>query len=555
MAVLAVAGWDLVKARRAVARRLPYRYPKARCVVHRDLTSAAVSVGSLSGELQRPTAAAPRRELSSPLALAVIALTALAAILRFVGLAHQGFWFDEGNTALLVHFSPGKMLGLIPQSESTPPLYYCLAWVWARAFGYGEAGLRSLSALAGVATVPVAFAIASKLISARAGLIAAALAACNPFLVWYSQEARSYSLLVLLTSLALLALVHARAEPSRRALVCWVLASAAALATHYYAVLAIVPQALWLLFEHRRRRDVQLAVGVIALCGLALIPLALSQNSTGNAAWIAKIALGPRLGQIIPHFVIGTGAPAYDVLEPVAAAMVLVSLALLVWRGEAPERSAAALCAGLVVSGLVLMLVLVAGGIDDMITRNLIALWIPALLALASGFAARRAGVLGLIAAALMCATGIAASVGVASEQRLQRPDWRGIANILGAAPAGGRAVLVQHYRDLLPLSLYVPHLRFWRRPPAERVREFDVIAISAPREKLCWWGAACNLSGTELQSSYPLAGFRVLDIRHTRQFTVLRMLAQRPTLITRAQVASALTTTTLPRDELLIQR
>jgi hypothetical protein len=31
-----------------------------------------------------------------------------------------------------VQFTPGKMLGLISQSESTPPLYYCVAWVWAR---------------------------------------------------------------------------------------------------------------------------------------------------------------------------------------------------------------------------------------------------------------------------------------------------------------------------------------------------------------------------------------------------------------------------------------
>ena len=92
------------------------------------------------------------------------------------------------------------MLGLIPQTESTPPLYYCVAWVWARVFGYGEAALRSLSALAGVLPCRSRTAPARKLVSRRAGLIAAALAACNPLLIWYSQEARSYELLVLLTS-------------------------------------------------------------------------------------------------------------------------------------------------------------------------------------------------------------------------------------------------------------------------------------------------------------------------------------------------------------------
>ncbi len=81
----------------------------------------------------------------------MLALTVLAAVLRFYRIGHQGYWFDEGNSVLLIHLSPGKMLGLIPQTESTPPLYYCIAWVWARIFGFGEAGLRSLSALVGVA--------------------------------------------------------------------------------------------------------------------------------------------------------------------------------------------------------------------------------------------------------------------------------------------------------------------------------------------------------------------------------------------------------------------
>jgi hypothetical protein len=516
-----------------------------------------VSVGTVSAELRERTATRrSARALARPGAALVIAFTVLAAVLRFVGLGHQGFWFDEGNTALLVHFSPGKMLGLIPQSESTPPLYYCITWVWARVFGYGETGLRSLSALAGVATVPVAYGAARQLISERAGVISAALVACNPFLIWYSQEARSYSLLVLLSALALLAFAHARTNPSRRVLAGWVLASAAALATHYYAVLAIAPQAVWLLLAQRRRRDAQIAVAAVGLCGLALVPLALSQNSTGNAGWIAKIALGPRLGQIIPHFVIGTGAPAYDVLEPIAAGAVLLGLALLLTRADREERAVAFRVAGLVLGGLVLILLFVAAGTDDLITRNLIALWVPALIVVAAGFAGARAGVVGILAAFALCATGLAAAIGVASDRSLQRPDWRGVARVLGpAAPAGGRAILVQHYRDLLPLSLYVHDLRFWRGPATERISEIDVVSISAPRERLCWWGAACNLSGSPLQSSYPLSGLREVSVQRAYQFTIMRLVARRPVTLTRAQIGRVLTATTLPRDEILLQR
>src|SRR5437588_5992509 len=129
-----------------------------------------MSVGTLAPQTRRARAsvdAVRAGAFTTPAAITVACLTALAAVLRFTRIGHQGFWFDEANTALLVHFSPGKMIGLIPQTESTPPLYYCLAWVWARVFGYGETGLRSLSALAGVATVPVVYGAASKLISKR----------------------------------------------------------------------------------------------------------------------------------------------------------------------------------------------------------------------------------------------------------------------------------------------------------------------------------------------------------------------------------------------------
>jgi len=517
-----------------------------------------VSVGTLA-PLTRPAANAGaariRSLLSSPVAASVAALTLLAAALRFVAINHQGFWFDEGNTALLVHFSPGKMLGLIPQSESTPPLYYCLAWVWARIFGYGEAGLRSLSALAGVLTVPVVFGAARKLISQRAGLIAAALTACNPLLIWYSQEARSYSLLLLLTAVSLLAFAYARAAPTPRILSAWVIASGLSLATHYYALLAIVPEALWLLTAHWRKRSVQVAIGVVGICGLALIPLAISQNGTGNSNWIAPIPLASRLGQIFPQFLIGFGAPAQDALYAVAALTVLLALVLLWTRSDMDERRASLVLGGLALGGLVLNLVLVAGGVDDLITRNVIVLWLPAALMVPGGLGARRAGLLGVAGAVVLCAAGIVAAVGVATDRNLQRPDWRVLARTVGTHPMGGqRAILVQHYRDLLPLSLYLPRLRFMPRAGAT-VRELDVVSISAPRVALCWWGAACNLSPSQIQSSYPLPGFHELWRRRARQFTIVRLVSPRPVLLTRGEVSAILTTTTLRRDELMVQR
>ena len=195
----------------------------------------------------KPTAA---ESLSRPDILPrvpILLLTALGALLRFYAIGRQGFWYDESYTALLVGRGPGEMLRLIPHLESTPPLYYCVAWVWARIFGFGPAGLKSLSALCGTLAIPVAYAAARKLLpSQRAAVIVAALTACNPFLIWYSQEARAYSMLVLMSALTLLAFAYARERPRPMAVALWAIACAAALLTHYYAVIVIVPQAAWL---------------------------------------------------------------------------------------------------------------------------------------------------------------------------------------------------------------------------------------------------------------------------------------------------------------------
>ncbi len=489
--------------------------------------------------------------------MAVIALTLLAAVLRFYRLGHQGFWFDEANTAADVRYSPGHMLGLLPQNETTPPLFYCIAWVWGRVFGFGEYALRSLPALAGVLTVPVIYAAASKLVTRRVGIVAAALTACNPFLVWYSQEFRPYEVLVLLSAAGLLAFAHARERPTNRAMLAWGLISALAIADHYYAFLLVVPQAVWLLYEHRRCRSVLIAIAFVGVCGLALLPLAISQNGTGNASWIAPIPLLPRLGQIVPQFLIGFQAPDAQILERVAEVAVLIGFVLLAVRGEWVERRGALIVGALALSGFVINLLLIAGGIDDLITRNLLALWPPAAILVACGLGARRAGWIGSAAVVALCVTGVVAVIGVAVDRGFQRPDWRAVGRTLGARPTatvGARAILVQDYRDLLPLSLYEPGLKFMTTSTA-RVSELDVVSIQAPRVRLCWWGAACNLSGSRMQRTYAIPGFHVVWRRRAYQFTVLHMVADRPVLLSRAAVAGALRTTSYPKDELLIQR
>jgi hypothetical protein len=86
-------------------------------------------------------------------------------------------------------------------------------------------------------------------------------------------------------------------------------------------------------------------------------------------------------------------------------------------------------------------------------------------------------------------------------------------------------------------------------------VNEFDVVTMTSPGGTLCWWGSACNLIPSQLQSSYKIPGFRPVWIRHFDQFTILRMRALHPVVVSPQMISSALSNTNLIYDDLLIQR
>jgi mannosyltransferase len=136
--------------------------------------------------------------------LALGGITLIGTALWFATLDLQSFWNDEVFSAWYVARPFREMLHGVRTTESNPPGYYVVAWLWAKVFGTREVGIRSLSALAGTLLIPTTYATAATLVSRRAGLLAAALAATSPILVWYSQEARSYSLMVLASGVAML---------------------------------------------------------------------------------------------------------------------------------------------------------------------------------------------------------------------------------------------------------------------------------------------------------------------------------------------------------------
>lgn len=392
-----------------------------------------------------------RPRLRAPLVI-VAGLTALAAGLRFPTLGLQSYWYDEVQTIFVLR----NGLAPLGHTESTPPGYFALALAWSRLFGTGEAGLRSLSAVAGTATVPLAYAAARSLVGERAGLITAALAAVSPILVWYSQEARAYALVVFFTTLSLLCFARSR-QGAPRWVLAWAIAAALAVATHYFAIFVVAAEALLL----ARVVDRRVLLGGLAVGGLGaaqLLPLALRQAQNPGLDGIDVFTLGYRAVYAIAAFLAAPLSNPVPALVVVSGLLVLAAF-VLAWGTEGELGRGALIALAIGGTGVAAPLGLAAIGIDYFLPRNVIAAWVPLAVVVAAGFASPRAPRLGPALAAGLCAVLLAVDVAVALTPRLHREDWRHAARLIapGRAP---RAIVVVPGFSALALRHYRPGLR-----------------------------------------------------------------------------------------------
>jgi mannosyltransferase len=469
-------------------------------------------------------------------------LVAAGAVLRFATLGVQSIWYDEAATAHLMRMGFAGMLRGVPHTESTPPLFYVLEWIWTRPFGTGAVGLRSMSAVIGTLTIPLIYFAARRLLASagavtagRTALAAAALAAFNPLFIWYSQEARSYALLVALIALGLWAVPDA-AEGRFRGQVLWALASVLALATHYFAAFLVAPELVWLLWHSPRRRALLGACASIVVAGVALTPLALHQQARGGTNFIADSSLLTRLVEIPKQLFAGYGAPGEIPLTIVAAVAVATGF-VLAWRASPPTRPSTAdprgVAWGLVALsavGLAVPLLLAFAGTDYVITRNVIGIGVPLTVVVAWGVTQSKLGACALV---VLCAVGVATSVGVALNVRFQRDDWRDAAAVV--PPGKTVALVVMPGSGAVPMHYYLPGVATFGAPVA--VSEVDVISI-APRPP------GKEASTPMVPSVLPtLPGFAPAQVERHTTFVVLRFLPTTAAATVTVTVAQLLST------------
>jgi uncharacterized membrane protein len=475
---------------------------------------------------------APTRSLPAWWPLA--ALTILAAVLRLSTLGEQSFWYDEAFTPVhVLHPSLTATLHSVVHTENTPPLWYILAWADTRVLGTGEYALRLPSALAGVATIPVAWAIGRELSTRRATAVAmAAFVAVNPLFVWYSQEARAYALFVLFAALAMLCFLRALQVPTRGRMTMFALSGSLALVSHYFAVFLLIPMVLWLVWAHADRlRAVLPALAVLVLVGLALTPLISAQGGHGTQ-WIGQWALTSRL-QAIPQYYLTDyyGAALGHGIELLVALPILAGLGFGLWRVLTPREEQGALIAlAIAAGGILIPLALVAFGADYLAPRNLVAAMIPVTALIAVIVPSQRAGRAGIAIAVTIAVAFAAISLDVTLSPRLQRGDWRGLSQVLrghgftaSAAPAAGRRVITTVELGAAPLEYYLQGLHNLAPGMSVTVDEIDETGYSPLRASA---------------SRPPAPGFHLLDRRDVHGLIVYRFVSSIPRTVSEATLS-----------------
>lgn len=131
----------------------------------------------------------------------LILIIGLGFILRLLFL-NQSFWLDESIGAIVVkNQSFFQILTEFVKHDNHPPLYYLTLKLWSDLFGYSEVALRALSVLFGLGTIALVYKI-GKVFDKRGGTVAAILIATSQFHIYYSQEARMYSMAAFLAALS-----------------------------------------------------------------------------------------------------------------------------------------------------------------------------------------------------------------------------------------------------------------------------------------------------------------------------------------------------------------
>lgn len=328
---------------------------------------------------------------------------------------------DEMLALTVGRGSFGQLVDTVVHERGGAPLHFVLAWVVEHSGG-GLTGLRLLSALFAVASLPVLWTLARRLADERVATVATVLAVASWTLLFHAIYARMYSLFLLASALSYLALLNAQRDGGARRWSLWALAILLTVATHPYGALVLASQAVYVLVTRERVREATSAFAAVAVAGTPfwIIDLVLAGRF--------DVGVGPgggaRLGRVdrVAEYLWRVGGDFSA--GPVVLPAVLVLAGIGGWWLWRERRPAALLVLAVVLTPTLALLVARLGASAAPETRHLIFM-LPFFATLVAAGIVRRPARLAAAVTVVLVAGGVAWAWDKTPSLFLGEPDER----------------------------------------------------------------------------------------------------------------------------------
>ncbi|MDD4483202.1 MAG: glycosyltransferase family 39 protein [Methanoregula sp.] len=392
---------------------------------------------------------------------ALIVLTIAGLFLRFYNLGYNSLWLDEAATYNFSVNSFADIWGITAGGEFNPPLFHWAEHIMLM-FGNNEVILRFVPALLGVLSIPVFYLVGKEFLDRNTGILAAAACAVSPFLIYYSQEARAYSMMLFFVALATFFFLKAMKSGNRIQWIWFGVFSALAFWTHFYAFVMIAALVLYALivWAPKIRKEFNnlklLVLGVIVFVILCL-PLIL----VTIGLFIKRTASAPTFG-IQGMTIIPETLRQISGFNELVMILFVVLFAIGIVQAFLIERNKGIFL--LVITALTFAISFVLSFKMPMQPRYLIFLSLVFFIGIAISYRTvyslwgNKAVIYGFIA--MFCIVGCAALAASGYYTGYSKDDWRGFSQALAERTSPGDIVVTVPDYMSLPLNYYYSSIK-----------------------------------------------------------------------------------------------
>jgi mannosyltransferase len=385
----------------------------------------------------------PRKE-----GILLVLLTALGGGLAFFHLGRQGFAWVETFTVYM-SLDWDRMLDLMRHSEANMWLYNFLTYFWLK-LGTSEATVRSLPALCAILAIPLFFLLARKLFELRVAATATLLLVLNVFFLRYAQDARAYSLLLMLALLDSYLFLRAIEKPTYGAWIGYALAVVLTIYAHLLGGLLLFAHGASLLFLPRKETPWKKIVSALCVGVLGLIPLGWANLGAGQITWMYPV----HASALVEIFLRFSG---YNRPSAILFAVLLSAGFWSVYRGLPPLRRSRELWRSLFVTLWLIVPVAVSFAFSVWVRpitlpKYVMVSFAPFVLLAGRGLASFRKG---WFAAAACAAVVISCATLHTYYTKERKQDWREATAYTLAHAREREAVILFSYRSWIAYSYY----------------------------------------------------------------------------------------------------